>query len=222
MLSPRLPQNRPIRALEPPLTRPGLVLSDVELRRGGHRLVSGLSFELEPGQLALVMGPNGSGKTTLLRTVAGLSPPNAGEILIGGLPVGRLEPEERRRIAYQGHLDGLKKDLTVVENILFINRLRGQDQAIDETLAALGLERLGHRSVRHLSAGQKRRVALATLRHSGASLWLLDEPLTNLDPAGRELVLGWIDEHLAGQGMAVVATHLAEALRRPGSLLVEL
>ena len=204
------------------MTEAGLILSGVALRRGGRSLVTDLGFGLEPGQLALVTGPNGSGKTTLLRTLAGLAPPAAGEILFDGRPILELEPEQRGRIAYQGHLEGLKKDLTVAENILFINRLRGKSSAIYETLAALGLERFAARSVRQLSAGQKRRVALAALRLSGARLWLLDEPLTNLDPAGRELVQGWIDEHLAGQGMAVVATHLADALRRPGSLLVEL
>jgi heme exporter protein A len=204
------------------VTEAGLILSGVALRRGGRSLVTDLGFGLEPGQLALVTGPNGSGKTTLLRTLAGLAPPAAGEILFDGRPILELEPEQRGRIAYQGHLEGLKKDLTVAENILFINRLRGKSSAIYETLAALGLERFAARSVRQLSAGQKRRVALAALRLSGARLWLLDEPLTNLDPAGRELVQGWIDEHLAGQGMAVVATHLADALRRPGSLLVEL
>ncbi|HUF72927.1 MAG TPA: heme ABC exporter ATP-binding protein CcmA [Gammaproteobacteria bacterium] len=204
------------------MTRSGLVLTGVELRRGGRVLVSDLSFGLEPGQLALVTGPNGSGKTTLLRTVAGFAPPGAGEILVGGTPVAGLEPEARREIAYQGHLEGLKKDLTVYENIQFINQLRSKSDAISKTLATLGLEPFADRSVRHLSAGQKRRTALAALKVSGASLWLLDEPLTNLDPAGRELVLGWIDEHLAGQGMALVATHLADVLKRPGSLLVEL
>jgi heme exporter protein A len=199
-----------------------LELSGVELHRGGRALIAGLGFRLGPGQLALVMGPNGSGKTTLLRTIAGLAPPAAGEIRLGGRPVLGLEPEERGWIAYQGHLEGLKKDLTIEENIRFIIGLSGKYNSFSEVLDSLGLTRFAQRSVRQLSAGQKRRVALATLRLSGAKLWLLDEPLTNLDPSGRELVVRWLDEHLAGQGMAMVATHQADELTRPGSLLVEL
>lgn len=199
-----------------------LELSGVELRRGGRSLVADLGFRLNPGQLALVMGPNGCGKTTLLRTVAGLAPPSAGEIRIGGKATDRLEPEQRRWIAYQGHLEGLKKDLTIEENLLFISGLYSKSDSYYEVMEALGLAGIADRSVRQLSAGQKRRVALAGLKLSGAALWLLDEPLTNLDPAGRELVVSWLDAHLAGRGMAMVATHLADELRRPGSLLVEL
>lgn len=201
---------------------PSLELKSVELTRGGRRLVSELSFGLAPGQLALVTGPNGSGKTTLLRSVAGLATPSRGTIEIGGQPVTRLESAERGLIVYQAHLDGLKKDLTVTENIIFNSEIRNRSQLVYDVLNALGLNGYEAQSVRQLSAGQKRRVALACLKLSGAHLWLLDEPLTNLDPAGRNLVAGWLDQHLAGQGMAMVATHLADSLKRPGSLLVEL
>jgi heme exporter protein A len=199
-----------------------LELADIELSRGERVLISGLSFSLGAGQLALVMGPNGSGKTTLLRTIAGLAPPSRGEIRIGGRRVGTLEPEERALIAYQAHHEGLKKDLTVEENILFISRLRGLPETYSEVIAELGLAALARRRVRHLSAGQKRRVVLAILKLSRARLWLLDEPLTNLDRDGQALVARWLDAHLAGQGMAVIATHLAGELERPGSLLVEI
>lgn len=199
-----------------------LELAEVELSRGERVLISDLSFTLSPGQLALVTGPNGSGKTTMLRTIAGLAAPERGSIRIGTRSVMALDPEERGLIAYQAHLEGLKKDLTVQENILFISQIRSSINSYSEVVAELGLDQLAHRSVRHLSAGQKRRVVLAVLRMSGAKLWLLDEPLTNLDPAGRELVKRWLDQHLAAQGMAVVATHLADELKRPGCLLVEL
>ncbi len=170
----------------------------------------------------LVTGPNGSGKTTLLRSMAGLAPPAAGSIRFGGRPVTSLAPEERGQIAYQAHLEGLKKDLTVEENISFFSNVRGNTESIHEVMTELGLGPLAARSVRQLSAGQKRRAVLAILRLSGAAAWLLDEQLTNLDQAGRELVIRWLDRHLAAGGIAVVATHLAEALRRPGSVLVEL
>ena len=199
-----------------------LELNAVELSRGGRTLISDLSLTLAPGQLALVTGPNGSGKTTLLRAIAGLADPDRGQIRLGGVPVRRLEPEARAGLAYLGHLDGLKRDLTVEENIRFYSALRHVSENPSQVVAEAGLAPFAHRSVRQLSAGQKRRIVLAVLRLSGARLWLLDEPLTNLDRPGRELVARWLDRHLAGQGIAVVATHLAEALERPGALLVEL
>jgi heme exporter protein A len=199
-----------------------LVISDVALTRGERALVSGLSFAVGPGQLALVTGPNGSGKTTLLRTIAGLAAPEAGQIHYGGRAIAALEPEERRHVAYQGHFEGLKKDLTVEENLRFISHLRSASDSVSEIMHGVGLGAFRDRAVRHLSAGQKRRAALAGLRLSGARLWLLDEPLTNLDSAGRELVASWIGEHLDAAGTAVIATHLAAGLERPGSLLVEL
>ena len=199
-----------------------LELEAIELRRGDRTLVAGLSFTLEPGRLALITGPNGSGKTTLLRAVAGLSPPASGRICISGCEVQRLEAAERSQIAYNGHLEGLKKDLTVQENIQFINDLKNKSDLKNKVMNELALNAIAGRSVRNLSAGQKRRVALACLRLSGARLWLLDEPLTNLDASGRELIRSWLDQHLAGGGMAMVATHLADDLKRPGCLLVEL
>ena len=201
---------------------PALEVADVALTRGERHLVSNLSFSVQAGQLALVTGPNGSGKTTLLRTLAGLAPAASGSILYGGRAIGRLEPEERRSLAYQGHLEGLKKDLTIEENLLFISGLRRFSKNISEILAGVGLEQYRGRAIRHLSAGQKRRAALAGLRLSGARLWLLDEPLTNLDGSGRDLVARWLDEHLQAGGNAVVATHLAAGLERSGSILVEL
>ena len=167
-------------------------------------------------------GPNGSGKTTLLRTIAGLAAPESGEIRYGGRPIAALEPEERGQLAYQGHFDGLKKDLTVEENLLFISKLRNSSDSVSKIMHGVGLSAFRDRAVRHLSAGQKRRAALAGLRLSGSRLWLLDEPLTNLDSAGRELVASWIGEHLDAAGTAVIATHLAAGLERPGSMLVEL
>jgi heme exporter protein A len=199
-----------------------LELDQVELRRGNRSLIEGLSFSLEPGQLGLVTGANGSGKTTLLRAIAGLMRCERGEIRIQGRPAHALEPEERRQLAYQGHVDGLKKDLTAHENLIFYSGLRSNNDSISEILSELRLSGTEQKSTRHLSAGQRRRLALAVLKVAGASLWLLDEPLTNLDADGRGLVARWLDAHLAAGGSAVVATHLADELKRPGSLLVEL
>jgi heme exporter protein A len=199
-----------------------LELSDVGISRGGRTLFAGLSFLLRAGQLALLMGPNGSGKTSLLRAMAGLSPIAQGRIGFNGGPKAGQDPGARPGIAYLGHLDGLKKDLSVEENILFISKLYGSSRPVSEVVNELGLLPVAKRSVRQLSAGQKRRAALAYLSSSEAGLWLLDEPLTNLDRPGRELLGRWLDRHLAGGGIAVVATHRADELRRPGCLLLEL
>lgn len=199
-----------------------LEISDVGLSRGGRRLITGLSLSLRAGQLALLMGPNGSGKTSLLRAIAGLARTDEGHIRFNGSVAPSGAAASALSIAYLGHLDGLKKDLTVEENILFISKLYRSSHAVEEVVAELGLSPAARRRVRQLSAGQKRRVALAYLICSGAWLWLLDEPLTNLDRPGRELLGHWLDRHLAGGGISIVATHRADELRRPGCLLMEL
>lgn len=199
-----------------------LELSDVGVSRGGRALIAGLRLSLRAGQLALLMGPNGSGKTSLLRAISGLAPAAQGRIQFNAGTSQGQEDGTRAPIAYLGHLDGLKKDLTVEENILFIKRLRGISRPVEEIVAEIGLTPVARRSVRQLSAGQKRRVALAYLASSSARLWLLDEPLTNLDPPGRELLGRWLDRHLASGGIAIVATHRADELKRPGCLLLEL
>jgi heme exporter protein A len=199
-----------------------LELTDVGLSRGGRVLASGLSFALAPGQLALVTGPNGSGKTTLLRTIAGLSLPVEGSIRLGGQKVSSLDSDGRGQVTYQAHLEGLKKDLTVEENISFYSVLRDSPNNNHEYMTELGLDAVRAHQVRNLSAGQRRRVTLAILAALRTKLWLLDEPLTNLDASGRALVARWLARHLAQGGLAVIATHLAAELERPGCLLVEL
>jgi heme exporter protein A len=201
---------------------PRLEARDLDIWRGGRRLVAGLSFALERGQKALIVGPNGSGKTSLLRIVAGLAPSSGGQVTWNAVGTYDLSPEARAGVVYCAHLDGLKKDLTVRENLTFYARLRGADEALDELLEALSLAGVADRQVRHLSAGQRRRAGLATLLAARAQLWILDEPMTNLDAAGRALVAGRIGAHLAAGGLAVIATHQPEELSDKGTFLVEL
>lgn len=203
-------------------SRPVLVLRDVDIWRGERCLFRGLSLELDGGELALLVGPNGSGKTSLLRVLAGLAPCAAGEVAWNGVAITRLPPESRGDIQFRGHLDGLKKELTVEENLTFWARMRGAPGDLGPVLAALGLTSVADRPVRHLSAGQRRRAALAALELAAARLWLLDEPMTNLDSGGRKLVAEWLDRHLGDGGIAVVATHQPEELSRPGATIVEL
>ncbi len=200
----------------------GLMVSSLEVWRGERRLFSDLSFELRTGQMALITGPNGSGKTTLLRMLAGLSVPANGEVTWSGAPVRQLATELRSTIAYQGHLDGLKKDLTVAENLLFYRALWAGKDAVEPLLEQLRLTDFADREVRYLSAGQRRRVALGCMRLRHASLWLLDEPLTNLDAAGAEVVAAWLHEHTAAGGVAVLATHQADRIDGAAAVEVEL
>jgi len=195
---------------------------DLAVWRGERCLFEGLDFDLAERQLAVVIGPNGAGKTTLLRVLAGLSLPSAGTLTWHGAPVGSLPLEQRGAIAYRGHLDGLKKDLTVLENLRFHATIWGGSAAVEPLLQELKLVEVANSRVRHLSAGQQRRTALATLKLSNAKLWILDEPTTNLDAEGRARILDWIRQHRAAGGAAVVATHQPDEFSEPGTLLMEL
>ena len=185
-------------------------------------MFEGLDFELSAGQLALVVGPNGAGKTTLLRVLAGLAPPTNGTVTWHDTPVDGLKGERRAEIAYRGHLDGLKKDLTVTENLRFSAALFHGGATLEPLLAELELVRAASTRARYLSAGQRRRAALAALKLGSAKLWLLDEPMTNLDKAGRSLVVAWTRAHLEGGGSAVVATHQPDELAAHGAIVIEL
>jgi heme exporter protein A len=167
--------------------------------RGGRTVFAGLSFSLAEHGLLAVTGPNGAGKSTLLRLIAGLLTPSAGTIL--------FDPEpESAPLHYLGHADGLKTALTVEQNLAFWQRVWGGGD-IETALARVGLVSLAGISAGALSAGQRRRVAIARLLLVRRPLWLLDEPATALD-ADAEATLGaLIGEHVGAGGLAVVATH---------------
>jgi heme exporter protein A len=190
--------------------------------RGEQCLFEQLQFELGPAQLALLVGPNGSGKTTLLRILAGLALPTSGDVTWKGVAVHALAPEDRADVAYRGHLEALKRDLTVAENLAFHAALCGRQPEFDAILTELKLDKAAHMRARYLSAGQRRRVALAMLRLSGSKLWLLDEPTTNLDSEGRALLVAWTHQHIASGGLAVVATHQPDEFATRGALMIEL
>jgi len=190
--------------------------------RGDQCLFESLDFTIEEGQVALVVGPNGAGKTTLLRVLAGLTPATSGDVSFAGTDVFKLPPEQRGAIAYRGHADGLKRDLTVRENFEFCRRMWRTGDDLEALAAELRLEAKRDVRVRHLSAGQRRRVGLGCLRLGGARLWILDEPMTHLDAAGRALVAAWIRRHVEEFGIAVVATHQPDELARSGALMIEL
>ncbi len=171
--------------------------------RGGRTLFRGLSFALAAGDALLVNGPNGSGKTTLLRLIAGLLPPMAGRITLAGSedPVGEAAH-------FVGHLDALKGALTVGENLVFYRSLfGGGGDAVDKALSRAGIGGLANLPAAVLSAGQRRRAALARLLASPRLIWLLDEPANALDADGQSLLAGLMQEHRGEGGIVVAATH---------------
>ena len=178
------------------------------LWRGANCLFDQLSFSATPGGALLIRGPNGSGKTTLLRVIAGLTLAEEGAVQWQGRPLSERDESGRHTMAYCGHATALKPDLTTLENLRFFARLSGYPTAtLPELLVSAGLTPCANLPARVLSAGQKRRAALARVLMSGAPLWLLDEPQTNLDAEGRRFLEQVLQEHLANSGTAVIVAH---------------
>lgn len=178
--------------------------------RGDRRLFEGIGFYLGPGELLHVTGPNGAGKTTLLRLVCGLVRPEAGEVRWGGRPTRYLGDEFLRRIAYLGHLNGLKDDLTARENLCHAAALAGltaDPGAVDGALAEMGLAGLDGVPTGLFSQGQRRRTAVARVLLMKNTVWVLDEPFTALDRAAVDTVRTALLAHLDGGGMALLTTH---------------
>ena len=185
-----------------------LSATDLTLFRGERCLFKGLEFALNPGELLLLEGQNGSGKTSLMRAIAGLLEFETGELMWNGTPVREQRQEFHGALVWTAHRTGLKSDLTLVENLGFESHLRVPSGAdFDDVLERLGIARLKRLPVRSLSAGQQRRVALARMLLSNATLWLMDEPVTNLDRDGRKLVMNLVSEHLQRGGMCIMAAH---------------
>ena len=188
-----------------------LTVADLSVRRGGRQVLDGLSFALGAGELLLLTGRNGSGKTTLLRALALLAPHERGEIRWRDAEVGGDREAWRSRLAWLGHTDGLKGDLTLAENLIAAERLRcGAEPApaaVDAALAAFDLLDLARRPTRLLSAGQRRRAALARVALGECEVWLLDEPLNALDAGARASLHRLLAGQLARGGMAIAATH---------------
>jgi heme exporter protein A len=192
-----------------------LEVSDLECRRGDRLLFSGLSFTLEPGTLLHVRGRNGSGKTTLLRALCGLLTPDAGSIVWNGEDTRRLGEDFHADTLYFGHLNGIKGDLTGVENLRVSATLDGDRIAENQLWGALGqmgLTGFEDLPTRVLSQGQKKRVALARLLLSEAPLWILDEPFTALDVDAVDQLQLLIAEHVADDGLVILTTHQEVAL----------
>lgn len=190
------------------MTAPLLEVKDLTVKRGEHALFENLTFSVAEGELLQLQGDNGSGKTTLLRALCTLIPVDNGEVSWRGNPLPGARESYFEGMCFAGHSDGLKGDLTALENLQC--SLTEQAASKEDCLKALdstGLAERAHLPCRVLSAGQKRRVVLARLLVSNATLWILDEPLTALDASGRELVAQLVETQVASGGSVIYSTH---------------
>jgi heme exporter protein A len=185
--------------------------------RGERRLFGGVSFRLAPGGLIWIQGGNGSGKTTLLRTLCGLTQAMVGEVRWRGEPIQNMGEDYRRELTYIGHANGLKEDLSALENLRIAAQLAGHAVGSEAVVAALqgsGLAGREHLPVKFLSQGQRRRAALARLRLAHAhALWLLDEPFNALDTHAVADMRQLMEAHLERGGMIALTTHQDVAIQ---------
>ncbi len=197
-----------------------LTVQGLHLWRGDRHVLRGVTFTVEPGLCALLTGRNGAGKTTLLRAIAGLLEPEEGNVTWRGKSARADRDAFHSDLAYLGHEPALKGDLTGVENLRYSIGIRRdvRDEEIGAALERTGATAFGDRLVRMLSAGQRRRIALAGVLLANATLWLLDEPTTNLDADGQQLVAELAAEQLARAGLIVAAVH--HSLPLPADKLV--
>lgn len=187
-----------------------LEVVDLDCVRGERALFSGLEFTLEAGALLRVTGSNGSGKTSLLRILCGLAQPARGAVRWQGEAILDLREEFWRELIYVGHAHAVKDELTARENLAIACVLGGtaaDDTVLDAALARVGLQAYARLPARHLSQGQRRRVALARLAAAKAPLWVLDEPFTALDADAVDCVREMIAAHLQRGGMVVLTSH---------------
>ncbi len=192
----------------------GLSIHQLSCERGYRELFTELSFDLLPGEILHIKGENGAGKTSLLRIIAGLALPVSGHVYFDSYDCRKYRSEYNEHIAFMGHKLGIKLELTPIENIDSDCELGKQctQKEIIAVLEQVGLYGFEEMYCNQLSAGQKRRVALAQLLLSQAKLWILDEPFTSLDVVGVDYFLQVIQQHVKTGGMVLLTTHQAISL----------
>ena len=184
-------------------------------------LFQDLAFSIETGEMLEIHGPNGSGKTTLLRVLCTLTHPESGEVRWRGRALGEQRGAYLASLRYVGHQDGVKPALTVRENLEVAAHLAGGSK-VEPALRRFGLATVADRPARTLSAGQRRRAALARLLLCDAALWILDEPFTALDEAGTVLMHELLSRQVEGGGAVLLSTHRPLAPGAPGHRRLEL
>ena len=185
-----------------------LQTSDLTCVKDDRVLFENLNLSLSAGQMLLVEGKNGSGKTSLLRILTGLNLPESGDVLWLGKPISEVGPDYYEQVNYIGHHDGIKRDLTCLENLRLVQAMgKPLPVKLDDALDKVNLYRFGDNFVATLSAGQKRRLAMARLVVTEAKLWIMDEPFTSLDKASMAMFQQMFEQHLDNGGVIVMTSH---------------
>ncbi len=186
-----------------------LELVDLECERDDRTLFTGLNHRIAAGDVVQIEGPNGSGKTTLLRVLTTLSSDYRGDILWCGQSLGKFKFDYLNHLLYIGHLPGVKKSLSPLENLSWYARMAGglEKSQLEQALAAVGLYGFEEVPCFQLSAGQQRRAALARLYLNPPPLWILDEPFTAIDKKGVAALEAKIAEHTDNGGVVILTTH---------------
>ena len=186
-----------------------LCFEKVHVWRGDRHVLQGVSAQIQPQELLHISGPNGTGKTTLLRVVSGLLRPEQGSVTWLGQSITAIRTDYQAVLAYASHEPALKGDLTALENLRFAVGLKRRvtPDELRAALARTGVAGCADLPARVLSAGQRRRVAMARVLAMSATVWLLDEPYTNLDAAGTELISELLQTHVGSGGLALVVAH---------------
>lgn len=184
-----------------------LTCNKLTLIKNNKTIFHDLGFALGTGSVLVITGGNGSGKTSLLKIIAGIIKPQAGEILWGDFAVEQIREDFYGDMQFIGHKNFLKSQLSVKENIEFYAKLSDTQMAVNSALSFFDLNDISHEQVKNLSAGVQQRVRLSLLLACPATLWLLDEPSTNLDQFYKEKLHGLIKTRIKEQGMVLLATH---------------
>ncbi|WP_256857602.1 cytochrome c biogenesis heme-transporting ATPase CcmA [Solemya velum gill symbiont] len=191
--------------------------------RDDRLLFENLSFGIHSGEAVVLEGRNGTGKTTLLRILCGLRRPDEGEVRWNGESIERCTTEYHRYMAFVGHTDGVKRELTPLENLRVLQTLCGKGNlSIEQALEAVKLYGFEDVPVHYLSAGQKRRAGLARLLVTDVRIWVLDEPFTSLDREGIKLTESLMDLHLSNGGALVMTSHHEVNLLAPNTQVINL
>lgn len=184
-----------------------LTLDNLSLIKDNKKIFTKLGLSVSVGSALIVTGKNGSGKTSLLKIIAGISKPDEGTISWGGEDIENFRDDFNGDSQFLGHKNFLKQELTVEENLQFYSRLNNTQTALQSALTYFNLTDLADVMVKKLSAGWQKRVMLAKLMACPATVWILDEPSSNLDKEGREILINLIKTRVREEGLVIIATH---------------
>lgn len=184
-----------------------LTIDNISLFKDHKKIFTDIGFSISINSALIIKGKNGSGKTSLLKIIAGISKPSSGKILWGGEDIEDMRDDFNGDSQFLGHKNFLKPELTIIENLCFYSRLSGSEPALGAALQFFNLEELADKKVKTLSAGWQKRVMLAKLLACPATVWILDEPSSNLDQEGKEKLHNLIKTRIKEDGLVIMATH---------------